>query len=90
MGHAATYDKKSPSEEKEKLLDVEHHSAIHKDYEYPDELKHTWWQYLRESLPSCREVLRLSLFCAVTVIGMTFISEALSQVRWSTPSTVRL
>lgn len=84
MGRAAISlpDEKMPIDvENEKLLDVEDDSALLEcEEDGKRHRSHSWSEYV----PSIREVVRLVLFCAVTVVGMTFISEFVPTPQWST------
>lgn len=78
MGYPAVY---VPNETKAldggygKLLDLEHDLALPTYDDVVAEPKSSSWQRLKDCLPSVKDVVKLVLFSAATVIGMTFISE---------------
>lgn len=90
MGHIAFYmpDEKRPLDKGNvKLLEIEDNPALPKYDILVAEPKRSSWHRMKYYLPSVKDVIKLVLFSAVTVIGATFISRFMFN---DLGSTVRL
>lgn len=83
MGRVAGFvlDSKTVDMEREKLLGVDDDSVFaEEDLRGNGKRRHSsrhFSSHQRGFLPSLKDAVKLFLFCAVTVVGMTFISQAL-------------
>ena len=84
MGRAVSFmvDEKAADVECERFLDMKYDPALLEDDASSIGTRKSSLNYLREHLPSIKDIFKLVLFCTVTVVGMNFISGAIPSRGW--------
>ncbi len=86
MGRVVSFvsDDKAVDVQREKLLGAVDDAYSPLENQSGFRTKRSSLTTLRDSLPSLQDVVKLLLFCAVTVVGMTFLSQAIPKIGRST------